>query len=695
MPARGPAPDLGQQIRQERTVDLEIVLAPRQCQRQEIALGGAVLQGDIGGEQQEALTAGLRQLADALRRGRHDRLVLGAEPALMAEIGGQGLVDDAVDPLAVAALALDDVPAVAEHEGLELGERFRIRLRQGCEARGIGEGEPIKSIGRQGQQIGQGADRRKLRGAGELDGDLALLRRQVELDGLRRARQVEHAQHHVVIMLAQIGQHLAVARAQEGQVAVAEGVMGLAHGDHALGPVEQRAGVSLLRFDVDGLVAVDRVHDRRQEETLGVGAGEAAIAVGGPLHGRAHAVAVAEIEIVAHAELVAVIEHRRAGHGQQQAGQQLDLAAVVVEQRRQAPSDAEIEPRPAVGGVGLPQIVALGVGHHLEGQLVVVAQEDRPLAFLGDRRRLADDVGDGIAVLARQAHEDARHQREVERHVALVAVAEIRAGVLGPLIGLGQQHAVRIALVELLAEALQDLVALGQVLVVGAVALDQIRHRVEPQPVDAHVEPEAQDAHDVGENAGVVVVEVGLVRIEPVPEIGLGDRVPGPVRGLGVEKDDARAGIFLVGVAPHIIIAPHGAGFGRARPLEPGVLVGGVVDHELGDDADATGVRRRHEAAEVAHGAVGGIDRGVVGDVVAVVAQRRGVERQQPDGGDAELVQIIELLHQAGEIPDPVIVGIEERLDVQLVDDGVLVPEPVVTIDHGRSKGLERRAITC
>jgi hypothetical protein len=102
--------------------------------------------------------------------------------------------------------------------------------------------------------------------------------------------------------------------------------------------------------------------------------------------GRAHAVAVAEIDVVAHAELVAVIDDRRAGQRHQQRVHQLDLAPVVFHQRRKAPADAEIEPRAAIGGVGVPQVVALGVGHHLERELVVIAQEDRPLAAGRDLR---------------------------------------------------------------------------------------------------------------------------------------------------------------------------------------------------------------------------------------------------------------------------------------------------------------------
>ena len=62
-----------------------------------------------------------------------------------------------------------------------------------------------------------------------------------------------------------------------------------------------------------------------------------------PLHGRAHAVAVAEIDVVAHADFVAVVEDRRSGKRKEQAVQKFDAAPVVVHQRRQAPADAEID----------------------------------------------------------------------------------------------------------------------------------------------------------------------------------------------------------------------------------------------------------------------------------------------------------------------------------------------------------------
>ena len=71
----------------------------------------------------------------------------------------------------------------------------------------------------------------------------------------------------------------------------------------------------------------------------------------------------------------------------------------------------------------------------------------------GIARSLRDDVGDRQAIFLAQGHVDARHQREMECHVAFVAVAEIRANIGGPLIGFGQEHAVGIIGVDLAPES--------------------------------------------------------------------------------------------------------------------------------------------------------------------------------------------------------------------------------------------------
>ena len=228
-------------------------------------------------------------------------------------------------------------------------------------------------------------------------------------------------------------------------------------------------------------------------------------------------------------------------------------------------------------------------------------------------------------------------------------------------------------------------------------ALHEVGDGVETQPVDAHVEPVAHHVEHRLEHLRIVEVEVGLVRVEAVPVERLGLFVPGPVRLLGVEEDDPRVLVLFNGVGPDVEIARVRSRFGVARLLEPGVLVRGVVDDELGDDADAALVRRLDERLEVVERAVGRVDPAVVRDVVAVVTQRRRIERHHPDRRGAQLLDVVELLRDADEIADAVVGGIEEALDVQLVDDRVAVPLRVAAIDHRppfQSAGGARRQIT-
>ena len=104
---------------------------------------------------------------------------------------------------------------------------------------------------------------------------------------------------------------------------------------------------------------------------------------------------------------------------------------------------------------------------------------------------------------------------------------------------------------------------------------------------------------------------------------------------------------------------------------------GGVVHDEVGDDADAALVRLLDEALEVVDRAVVGVDREEVGDVVAAVAERRLVHRQQPDAVDAEPLEVVELLDQPAEVAGAVVVPVEEPADVDLVEDRGLEPERV------------------
>jgi hypothetical protein len=103
----------------------------------------------------------------------------------------------------------------------------------------------------------------------------------------------------------------------------------------------------------------------------------------------------------------------------------------------------------------------------------------------------------------------------------------------------------------------------------------------------------------------------------------------------------------------------------------------GVVDDEVGDHADAAAVRGLDEVAEVLDRAVVGMDVEEVGDVVAPVAERARVHRQQPDAVDAEPLEVVELLLHAAQVAGAVAVRVEVAADVDLVEEGALEPERV------------------
>ena len=161
---------------------------------------------------------------------------------------------------------------------------------------------------------------------------------------------------------------------------------------------------------------------------------------------------------------------------------------------------------------------------------------------------------------------------------------------------------------------------------------------------------------------------------EAMPVVRARDRVPGPVGGLGVDEDDPSVRVAVVGVRPHVPVALGRVG-ARPRLLEPGVLGRGVVHDHVGDHADTPRVSGVDQLLDIVDGAVVGVDAGEVGDVVAPVAQRRLVEREQPDAVDPEPLEVVELLGDAAHVSRAVSVGIEEAPDVDLVEHGTLEPQ--------------------
>src|SRR5579862_6971593 len=126
---------------------------------------------------------------------------------------------------------------------------------------------------------------------------------------------------------------------------------------------------------------------------------------------------------------------------------------------------------------------------------------------------------------------------------------------------------------------------------------------------------------------------------------------------------------------------------GAASRLKPRKLIRGMVDHQLRDDAQPAAVRLADEGTEISACAVLRMNVTIVGDVVAVVPARRGIERQQPDGVDAAVLDVVQPFGEPAKVADTIPVAVVESADMQLVDDGVLVPERLARrcLRYGRS----------
>jgi hypothetical protein len=173
----------------------------------------------------------------------------------------------------------------------------------------------------------------------------------------------------------------------------------------------------------------------------------------------------------------------------------------------------------------------------------------------------------------------------------------------------------------MLAELFQKSVRFRQILATGAFAFIEVGHGVQAQTVHAQIEPEVHHFKHRVMDGRRVVIQVGLVGEEPMPEMGLGDVVPGPVGLLDILKDDTGVVILRGGIAPDIKIAPAAAGLGPPGALKPRVLVGGVVENQFGDDSQPTSVSLAQKRFEVCQRAVTRMHRAIIGDVIAVVLE--------------------------------------------------------------------------
>src|SRR5260221_13757268 len=93
-----------------------------------------------------------------------------------------------------------------------------------------------------------------------------------------------------------------------------------------------------------------------------------------------------------------------------------------------------------------------------------------------------------------------------------------------------------------------------------------------------------------------------------------------------------------------------------------------MVQHQLGDHLEPGFMCGLEELSKIIQGSIRGMHVIVVRYVITVIAEWRGIERKQPDRGDAEVPQVIELTEQPLKVSDAIIIGITKGLDMELVN---------------------------
>ena len=114
------------------------------------------------------------------------------------------------------------------------------------------------------------------------------------------------------------------------------------------------------------------------------------------------------------------------------------------------------------------------------------------------------------------------------------------------------------------------------------------------------------------------------------------------------------------------------------------MLVGGMVRHQIQDEFEVSVMNLLQELIKVVHRPEERIDRAIVGDIVAEIGHRRGIEGRDPECVNSKLHQVIQAAQDAPQIADAVAIAVLKRPWIDLVDDRVFPPRAVVLLRGGR-----------
>src|SRR5688572_16372959 len=120
-----------------------------------------------------------------------------------------------------------------------------------------------------------------------------------------------------------------------------------------------------------------------------------------------------------------------------------------------------------------------------------------------------------------------------------------------------------------------------QIFSVGSLPFKKVRHGVEPEPINTHAAPIVQNLEYFFLNYWIVIVQVRLMVKESMPIILLRYRVPHPIGGFKILKNNPDVFILSRVVRPYVKITVRRTFWRLPGTLKPGMLVRSMVDDEL------------------------------------------------------------------------------------------------------------------
>ncbi len=209
-------------------------------------------------------------------------------------------------------------------------------------------------------------------------------------------------------------------------------------------------------------------------------------------------------------------------------------------------------------------------------------------------------------------------------------------------------------------------IRVGRVVAVLLIFVEMV-DRVHPESVDAAVEPESQHVAHGFLDLRIAPIEVRLLLQVRVIVVLAGRLVESPSRAAELALPVVWRGAVRLRVSPDIPV-PLWMELRGATILEPGMLIGGVVRHEIQDDLEAARVSGLKERVEIGERAEQRMDGAVIADVVTKVPHRRGKDGRDPDRVDPQPRQMVKSSRNPVEIADAVAVRVLERPRIDLVD---------------------------